>query len=145
VNSRADEIAGRARSLIGTAYRPKGRSPLGLDCVGLAALALAVPAAAVPRAYDRRTESYSTLDRVLREHGFQTAGRTGFLPGDLLLFEVKFGQLHLGISTGLGFVHADAGLRRVVERPFPAPWPIAGIWRAATPSKQERDSWPPSS
>jgi hypothetical protein len=29
------------------------------------------------------------------------------------------------------FVHADARLRLVVERPLPLPWPIVSAWRMA--------------
>ena len=39
------------------------------------------------------------------------------------------GQLHLGVWTGEGLVHADAGLRRVVERPGVPPWRVLGMWR----------------
>ena len=38
-------------------------------------------------------------------------------------------QLHLGILTRQGFVHADACLRRVVETPGAPSWPVAGIYR----------------
>ena len=34
------------------------------------------------------------------------------------------------VSTDPGFVHAHAGLRRVVEMPGESPWPIIGWWRA---------------
>ena len=54
-----------------------------------------------------------------------TAGR----PGDVLVLAPGPAQLHLGIFTGAGLVHGDAGLRRVVERPGPPPWPLLGIWR----------------
>ena len=37
-------------------------------------------------------------------------------PGDLLLMRPATDQLHLGITTASGFVHADARLRRVVEK-----------------------------
>jgi hypothetical protein len=40
-------------------------------------------------------------------------------------------QLHMVVITPGAFVHADASLRRVVERPLPIPWPIVGVWRAA--------------
>jgi hypothetical protein len=33
------------------------------------------------------------------------------------------------ILTPGGFVHADAGLRRVVERLGAVPWPVVGCWR----------------
>ena len=38
-------------------------------------------------------------------------------------------QLHLMIGTGAGFVHAHAGLGRVVETPGLSPWPVLGWWR----------------
>ena len=49
--------------------------------------------------------------------------------GDVLLMAAGPGQIHLGIRTAGGFVHADAGLRRVVERPGMPPWPLTGVWR----------------
>ncbi|HTG38995.1 MAG TPA: peptidoglycan endopeptidase, partial [Sphingomonas sp.] len=50
--------------------------------------------------------------------------------GDVVLMRSGPGQLHLGVLTARGMVHADAMLRRVVERPGPPPWPVIGIWRA---------------
>lgn len=50
------------------------------------------------------------------------------LPGDLMLFAVGPMQFHIAIMTPGGFVHADAMLRRVVERPGPAPWPLVAAW-----------------
>jgi hypothetical protein len=34
-------------------------------------------------------------------------------------------------GRGCGIIHADAQLRRVVERPGPLPWPEIGRWRLA--------------
>ena len=51
--------------------------------------------------------------------------------GDLLLCRAGPGQLHLMIDSGGGVIHADAMLRRVVERPGPPPWPVVGRWRVA--------------
>ena len=51
------------------------------------------------------------------------------LPGDVVLMRSGPGQLHLGILTPGGMVHADAGLRRVVERPGAPPWPVIGWFR----------------
>jgi cell wall-associated NlpC family hydrolase len=145
VTGRADAVAARARALVGTPYRPQGRSGEGLDCVGVAALALALPAACVPRGYGRRSAGLDLLAAELAGRGL--VRRTGGTaePGDLVVFAAGLGQLHIGIATGPGFVHADAGLRRVVERPFPAPWPIAGIWCVGKPQKGEPEAWPPSS
>ena len=49
--------------------------------------------------------------------------------GDVALASSGPGQLHLMILTPGGFVHADAMLRRVVERPGAVPWPLLGWWR----------------
>ncbi len=49
--------------------------------------------------------------------------------GDLVLATPGPGQVHLGVWTGEGLVHADLGLGRVVERPGEPPWPVIGIWR----------------
>jgi hypothetical protein len=48
-------------------------------------------------------------------------------------------QFHLAVATGPTFVHADARLRRVVERPWPLPWPVEGVWRLASGGDEEGD------
>ena len=123
---RPDEIVARARGLIGTRFRPQGRTAAdGLDCIGLAALA--IDAGAVPRDYALRGGSALRLAEQMREAGL--AAVENMEPGDVLTFAPRRDQLHLGIFTGSGLVHGDAGLRRVVERPLPLPWPVLGIWR----------------
>jgi hypothetical protein len=52
----------------------------------------------------------------------------GLAAGDVLVMATGPGQLHLAVRTARGFVHADAGLRRVVER-AEADWPVIGAWR----------------
>jgi len=145
MKNRGDEIVARARSLLGTAYRPKGRSEEGVDCVGLAAFALSIPAAAVPKAYERRKGCPSLIAVALDALGFDVRDGSDTAPGVLLIFDVGLGRIHLGISTGAAFVHADAGLGRVVERPFPPPWPVAAVWRVLKSAEQDRASWQPSS
>jgi hypothetical protein len=51
--------------------------------------------------------------------------------GDLWLVRPGALQLHLMIGVSGGFVHAHAGLRRVVEMPGDAGWPVVGVWRGA--------------
>jgi hypothetical protein len=46
-----------------------------------------------------------------------------------MLMRVAKDQIHLGIRTAAGFVHADASLRRVVETPGMPEWPILGVYR----------------
>lgn len=50
-------------------------------------------------------------------------------PGDLLLITVARDQLHLAVKTEVGFVHADAGLGKVVEVPGDPPWPVTLAYR----------------
>ncbi|MDR6128707.1 lipoprotein Spr [Sphingomonas sp. SORGH_AS802] len=117
-------VVARARAALAVPFRLHGRDGAGLDCVGLAAHALRLEA---PSGYPLRGGEpdlvRARLDAVLhRVEGPPVAG-------DLLMMRTGPGQLHLGIWTGAGLVHADAGLRRVVERPGAPPWPVLGCWR----------------
>lgn len=115
----------RARDAIGVRFRLHGRSVAhGLDCVGLAGLAYGVE---VPRGYALRGGSGARIDAVARAAGLVCVEDAR--PGDLVLFRAGPGQLHLGIASETGVIHADAGLRRVVERPGTAPWPQLARWR----------------
>lgn len=110
-----------ARACVGERFRLHGRDPaLGLDCVGLAACAYALDG--VPTGYalrgGREADALAWLDRL----GFRAVDEAR--PGDLLLLRPGPFQLHLAIATPGGFVHADAGLRRVVEAPGPPRWPL---------------------
>jgi lipoprotein Spr len=123
---RPEQIVARARALIGCRFRPQGRSARdGLDCIGLVALAIGVRD--VPGDYTLRGGSGRRLERALAAAGLRPTQATAL--GDVALLRPGPGQLHLGITTGTGLVHADAALRRVVERPWPVPWPILGCWR----------------
>jgi cell wall-associated NlpC family hydrolase len=142
---RGEAVAARARSLVGSRYRPQGRrSDLGLDCVGVAAVALSLDADRLPHGYALRGSSLSQLEAALRSLGLVPRGSGDLEPGDVLVFRPGAAQLHLAVFTGTGFVHADAGLRTVVERPLPAPWPVAGIWRAGD-ALRGNAQWPLSS
>lgn len=114
----------RARGAIGAKFRLHGRTVEdGLDCVGLAALAYA---ADVPRGYALRSGDVASLTAGIASSGLipVQAARAG----DLLLFRAGPGQLHLGIASEAGVIHADASLRRVVERPGAPPWIEIGRW-----------------
>jgi lipoprotein Spr len=110
---------------VGARFRLHGRDPAdGLDCVGLAAWGFEMEA---PRGYALRTGDAGHVARLIAAAGLVPAADER--AGDLLLMASGPGQLHLGIATELGFIHADAGLRRVVERPGVPPWPVVGRWR----------------
>jgi hypothetical protein len=49
--------------------------------------------------------------------------------GDVMLFAAGESQLHFGVRTDGGFVHAHAGLRRVVETPGFPEWPLLSAYR----------------
>ncbi|HST35844.1 MAG TPA: peptidoglycan endopeptidase [Allosphingosinicella sp.] len=123
---RADLIVARARRLVGVRFRPQGReAAAGLDCIGLAAAALGIEAP--PADYALRGGLKAKLEEGLRAAGLRPVAAAR--AGDLLVLVAGAGQLHLAIWTGGGLIHADAALRRIVERPGPAPWPLLGVWR----------------
>lgn len=118
-------VVERARAAVGTRFRLHGRDPAeGLDCVGLAAWAIAVT---VPTGYRLRGGSIAHATAVAERLGLLPTAKTR--PGDILLLASGPGQLHLAVRTDGGIVHADAVLRRVVERPGPLPWPVLAAWR----------------
>lgn len=119
-------VLARARAMIGVRFRARGRSREGLDCVGLAGWAYAAP---VPGAYAMRSDDRARVAAVVASLGL--VGVEERRPGDLVLLASGPGQLHLGIDSGTGLIHADAMLRRVVERPDPLPWPVIGRWRTS--------------
>ena len=54
------------------------------------------------------------------------------VPGDLILARPGPAQHHLLVASGPDrFIHAHAGLRRVVAMPGPLPWPVLHRWRFA--------------
>lgn len=125
-----EAVAARARALVGTRFRAQGRQPEhGLDCLGLVAAAGDIPAAMVPLGYRLRSQvgeaalSMRFGGRVKRV-GTEEAGE-----GDVLLVQAGSGQHHFLVLTAGGFVHADARLGRVVERPGAVPWPVLAAWR----------------
>ena len=121
--------AKRALALVGTAFRPQGRDPAqGVDCVGLCLLAYDLPAGTARDDYRLRGEHRDEMEAALPAR-FRRLKRARARPGDLLLMLPAADQLHLGILTARGFVHADMRLRRVVETPGLPGWPIAGTYR----------------
>jgi cell wall-associated NlpC family hydrolase len=119
----------RARALVGAPFRPQGRDPAtGLDCVGLILCVFAIPPSEVSRDYRLSGNDQTDLERELRRF-FRRTSVTRKEPGDVLLCRVRARQLHLAVDCGASFVHADARLRRVVERPGAPPWPTAGAYR----------------
>jgi lipoprotein Spr len=123
------EVIAAARRCVGARFRLHGRSiEAGLDCVGVAALAFGVEA---PGGYPLRGGTASAIAARIDTSGLRRVSGDP-RPGDLMLIEAGPYQHHLLIRTDRGFVHADAGLRRVVEVPGPPAWPPIALWRAQT-------------
>ena len=126
-------LAAAAARFVGVPFRLHGRDPArGLDCVGLVAASLAEigQPALVPVGYRlRQLEVHGFLGAAARAGLAETAGPTE--PGDVLLVRPGPAQHHLVVVASGGFVHAHAGLGRVVLTPAPLGWPVEHHWRLA--------------
>lgn len=139
-------VAAAARGLVGARFRLHGRDPAtGLDCVGVVAAALARAGArvTVPQGYAMRTGDADRVAMLIARAGLVRV--EGMAAGDVVLVRSGPGQLHLGVWTGAGLVHADAHLRRVVERPGAVGWPVVGVFRWGGGGFCEADDPSPSS
>jgi len=126
-----EAIATAARTLVGVPFRLQGRDPaLGLDCVGLvgAAMRAAGYAPMMPGDYGLRFGDDRRADDWARAAGVRSVAAGAV--GDMMLVRPGALHRHLLILVPGGFVHAHAGLRRVVETPGAPPWPVLRIWRA---------------
>lgn len=115
-----------ARALVGCRFRLHGRDPsTGLDCVGVAVIATGTVG------FDLNGYAMRGGDAAHWTSMLDTAGERILhpQPGDIALAEPGPAQFHLAVLTASGFVHADAGKRRVEERPGMLPWPVIGYWR----------------
>lgn len=119
--------------MAGARFRPQGSDPAtGLDCVGLVWAAYTAAGCVLerPRGYPLRGWSRDRVEAGLVHAGFvPIAGKRR--EGDVALIAYPAGQLHLAILGSASFVHAHAGLRRVVETPLDAIGEAA-CWRLET-------------
>ena len=93
-------------------------------------MAMGIPEEHVRRDYDLRSADVEGVQNNLLACGMLRIAPESADAGDLLLVRSGPAQLHLALLTGPGYLHADAGLRRVVEVPGPVPWPVLSAWRA---------------
>lgn len=135
-------LAAAASDCIGTRFRLHGRDPAtGLDCVGLVEVSLRQighPFDA-PSDYALRTLSTGPLLESLRDCPARRLRRAADdRTGDIVLCAVGPAQSHLVIidrnqapdaRAQTTFIHAHAGLRRVVRTPGRPPWPVVARWR----------------
>ena len=122
-------IAERALLQVGTAFRKNGRLPdVGLDCVGLVGHALALDD--ISNDYSLRGDHMARIEDYFRRNFcIVLSPGDAVVPGDIAAVCCAPAQVHLLVRTDQGWVHAHAGLRRVVITPDPLPWPVLSIWR----------------
>lgn len=133
-------LAQSAEQLVGVPFRLHGRDPAtGLDCIGLfaAAMALAGHPVRVPTGYPLRLRNLAQWLPDPGECGF-TPASAPFSAGDTILLQPGPAQFHLAIADRAdGWIHAHAGLRRVVRVAQLPAGAITTIWRLLPPNPEE--------
>lgn len=140
MSSAGETLAKEAGRLIGTPFRLHGRNPeTGVDCVGLVSAAFSRMGRRFdpPSRYALRNRSITPLlDRLAELPACRLErGDLAQQTGDICLCTLGSGQHHVVIRAGpaagraVSFIHAHAGLRRVVQTPGSPPWPILASWR----------------
>lgn len=127
-----ERLAAAAEKLAGAPFRLHGRDPAtGLDCIGVLAAALTAAGCGgrLPNNYTLRSHAMPDTSQIARVCGFIPAVDR-IETGDVVICRVGPCQFHLAIALGGNrFVHAHAGLARVVITPGPLPWPVIQHWR----------------
>ena len=130
----ASDLAAAARGFIGAPFRLHGRDPAtGIDCIGLFAAAMRQCGrpVKVPSGYALRLSCPAEWLPDPASYGFTQASPTA-APGDVVLLSPGPAQLHLAIQGPDGlWIHAHAGLRRVVAQPALPAGELVGRWRLA--------------
>ncbi len=143
MNAPADSFATAAQALAGTRFRLHGRHrETGLDCIGLVGAALADCGRTVryPHGYRLRNADIARWLGFAAGNGLHCCAEP-IRRGDVLLTRPGPAQHHLLVALGDGrFVHAHAGLRRVVIQQLVPPDPILVQWRLGSNPEQ---SWQP--
>lgn len=122
------DYAERAQALVGTRFRPQGRGESGVDCVGLVLSAFGISPDEVRRDYRIAGNCIGEVRARLDEH-FRPVRKAELKSGDVMLLATGKQQLHLAVRTEQGFVHAHAGIRRVVETPGMPEWTLLAVYR----------------
>ena len=128
------DLASAAQGFVGTPFRLHGRDPAsGIDCIGLFAAAMhqCGHPVIVPSGYALRLSCLADWLPDPAAYGFVHAEQPG-APGDVALLSPGPAQLHLAILGPDGlWIHAHAGLRRVVAQPSLPAGDLIGQWRLA--------------
>jgi lipoprotein Spr len=129
----ADLIAFRANAQLNTPFRFRGRTPgVALDCVGLVLTALGPIAETTVDcpSYSLRGDFRRAISSGFAQLPFHLISESEpGRDGDIILASAGPSQLHLMVAANSGWVHAHAGLGRVVFTPLWPGWPIIHRWR----------------
>ena len=133
MTTRGEEIAAAARACVGTPFRLHGRVPgRGLDCVGLVAhVGRTLGLTAHDETAYGLSGSGARLEAGLARAGLTRVATADADVGDVLLFDMGRGLLHVAVMSGHGIIHAHRGLGRVVEHRLDEEWraALAAAWR----------------
>ena len=125
-------LAREAEVLVGAKFRLHGRDPAtGLDCIGLLAAAMAGGGCpiTVPTGYPWRLRDLSAWLPDPATCGFKPVTEP-FRAGNVVMLQPGPAQFHLAIADrGLGWIHAHAGLRRVVREAALPSGALFAHWR----------------
>lgn len=138
-------LARSANSFIGVKFVLNGRDPMtGLDCIGLLAASMKKAGfkCDIPEGYRLRNANATPWLSCAQTSGFdEVTGKE--IPGDVLLQSLGAGQHHLIIADlDAHFIHAHAGLRRVVRQKIDRNHNTIAHWRLRRPVSG-RTPWPP--
>lgn len=125
-------IVDAAMAQIGVPFRSHGRMPgVALDCVGLVSHCLNEAGKKIvpPHDYTLRGNFSDRLSAFFESNGLVRAAITDVQPGDVGVVLCVPRQYHLLVRAEQGWIHAHAGLGRVVHMPDPSPWDLAQLWR----------------
>lgn len=125
----ADQVAGRALQSVGTPFRLYGRKiGVALDCAGVVSHALDLRDPWFN--YGLKGDYLDLMTSIANQIGLLQA-EAGCREGDIVVADCGARQLHLLVRAQSGWVHAHAGLRRVVHTPGISPWPLIAAWRSS--------------
>lgn len=129
-------VIDRARTFVGVPFRPQGRrADVGLDCVGLLLRSHELPDSCCRRNYRLSGDHLHELHEAVQPY-FRRVNRTQLRPGDMLVMRVGPEQIHLGLFCGTSFIHAEAGIGRVMETLGKPIWELMRVYRRR--SRQRR-------
>ena len=93
-------------------------------------MASGIDPARVRRDYGMRCSDPDAIHTGFDACGFLRLAPPAAEAGDVAVVRTGPLQLHVVLLTDIGYLHADASLRRVVEVPGRVPWPVLSAWRS---------------